>query len=112
MLTNMDVMAGGIGPDVPIAPTLSRPHRPEPGDKSLQSLDQRAQLPVWEVPDDSAESHGSTSASSPSAVQETNKDAHDPCDRMIEKWRSIKVADKNRAQKKVANVNVRIYIGG
>lgn len=112
MLTNMDVMAGGIESDVPIAPTLSRPHRPEPGNKSLQSTDQRAQLPVWEVPDDSAESHGSTSASSPSAEQETNKDAHDPCDRMIEKWRLIKVADKNRAQNKVANVNVHIHIGG
>lgn len=112
MLTNMSVMASGIGPDVPIAPTSSRPHNPEPGNKSLQSTDQRAQLPMWEVPDDSAESHSSTSASSPSAEQETNKDAHDPYDKMIEKWRLIKVADKDRAQKKVTNVNVRIYSGG
>lgn len=112
MLTNMDVMAGDVGPDLPIAPALSRPHRPEPGNKSLQMTEQRTQLPVWEVPDDSTESHDSTSASSPSLEQETHKNDDRECERMIEKWRSIKAADKNRAQRKVAHVSVRIYIGG
>ena len=94
-------MAGGIGPEVPISPPLSRPDRPEPHDKSLHATEQHKQPEIWEVPDDSTESHDSTSPTPSSAEPETNRDDGGACNRMIGKWDAIKRADRNEAQKKV-----------
>ena len=100
----MDLMTDDIGSEIPISPPLSRSDRPEPQDKPLHVTNQREQLPVWDVSDDSAESHNSTSASASSAEQETNTDLNlGVHERMIKKWRAIKIADKQRAQKKVPN---------
>ena len=99
----MDIMAGAIGPEIPISPPSSRSDDLEPPNMPLHVTDQRGKLPVWDVPDDSTESHVSTSASPSIADQESNRDDGGASDRMIEKWRSIKIADKNRAQKKVSD---------
>ena len=98
----MDIMAGGIGPEIPISPPSSRSDELEASSIALQVTDQRGKLPVWDVPDDSTESHGSTSASPSIAEQESNRDDGGARERMIEKWRSIKIADKNRPKEKVS----------
>ena len=97
----MDIMSGAIGPEIPISPPSSRSDELESQNMALHITDQRGKLPVWDVPDDSTESHSSTSASPSIAEQESNRDDGGARDRMIEKWRSIKIADKNRARKKV-----------
>ena len=96
-------MADPIGPEIPISPPSSRSDELESQNMALHVTDQRGKVPVWDVPDDSTEteSHSSTSASPSIAEQESNRDDGGARDRMIEKWRSIKIADKNRARKKV-----------
>ena len=99
----MDIMAGGIGPEVPISPPSSRSDELESHSMALPATDQCGKLPVWDIPDDSTESHVSTSESPSIAEQGSNRDDGGASDRMIEKWRSIKIADRNRAQKKVSD---------
>ena len=107
MEMNMDLIPSGIRSEIPLSPPLSRPGNHEPVNKPLHATNQREQLPVWDVPSDSAESGDSTSASASSLEQETSKNGGD-CDQMIEKWRLIKLADKNRARKKVADAKADI----
>ena len=96
----MDVMAGSTGPEIPISPPSSRSDDLEAPNMALNVTDQRGKLPVWDVPDDSSES---SSASPSIAEQEGDRNDNGARDRMIEKWRLIKLADKNRAQKKVSD---------
>ena len=103
---NMDVMTGAIAPETPISPPSSRSDELEPQSMALHASHQNGKLPVWDVPDGSTESTSSTSASPSIAEQESNRDDGGARDRMIEKWRSIKIADKNRAQKKVLDGEV------
>ena len=98
----MDVMTGGVGPEIPISPPSSRSDDLESQHMTVHVADQHGKRPVWDVPDDSTESHVSTSASPSVAEQESTRDDGGASERMIEKWRSIKIADKNRAQKKVS----------
>ena len=98
---NMDIMTGAIAPEIPISPPSSRSDELESQNMALHGSHQNGKLPVWDVPDDSTESHSSTSASPSIAEQGGNEDDGGARERMIEKWRSIKIADKNRAQKKV-----------
>lgn len=100
---NMDIMPSSVGPEIPISPPSSRSDELESQNMALHVTDQRGKLPVWDVPDDSTESHGSTSMSPSVAERESSRDDGGACDRMIEKWRLIKIADKNRARKKVAH---------
>ena len=99
----MDVMPGAIGPEIPISPPSSRSDELESQSMPLHVTDQHGKLPVWDVPDESTDSHSSTSASASEAEQESNRDDGGARDRMIEKWRAIKIADKNRARKKVSD---------
>ena len=97
-------MAGPVGPEIPISPPSSRSDELESQSMALHVTDQHGKLPVWDVPDESTDSHASTSASSSVAEQESNRDDDGGArDRMIEKWRAIKIADKNRARKKVSD---------
>ena len=100
---NMDSMPGGNGPEIPISPPSSRSDELESQNMTVHVTDQHRKLPVWDLPDDSTESHGSTSMSPSVAERESHIDDGGARDRMIEKWRSIKIADKNRAQKKVSD---------
>ena len=103
---NMDIMTGGIGPEIPISPPSSRSDELESHNMALHPTDQGGKLPVWDIADDSTESHVSTSASPSIAEQESLRDDGGASDRMIEKWRSIKIADKNRAQKRYQMVRL------
>lgn len=92
----MDVMAGSLGPENISSPPLSRPGEPESGNELPHANGQRPRTPNWDVSDDS------TSASSSSDELETDKNGGD-CDNMIEKWRLIRLADRQRSQTKVAD---------
>ena len=99
---NMDAMASGIGTELPLSPPLSGPDKPESGNELQHTSHQRQKLQVWDVPSDSVESQDSTTATSSSAGQEIDTDGG-KTEKMIEKWRLIRLADKNRARKKVAD---------
>ena len=95
----MDVIANGLGADNSSTPPLSRSGKPESGDKPPYVIGQRVELPPAHESNDPTDSYNSTSASSSTDELETDgKD--DDCDRMVEKWRLIRLADKNSVQKK------------
>ena len=101
---NMDLILGPVEPINLSPPPLSHPDNTVLENAQLGDGGERSQLVDWDVPNDSAESHDSTSATSSSAAQEPQRDSGN-CDAMIEKWHSIrladKIADKTRARKKV-----------
>lgn len=103
---NMDIVAGGLESEDSFPPPLSRPGKPESGSEQPYCTDQRLKLSVWDEPTDSADSHGSTSMSTSSDELETDRNG-DNCEKMIERWRLIRLADKDRPKKKkVAHLKV------
>ena len=80
----------------------SRPGKPDAEDRPKYNTDQRAQVSAWDLSNDSADTHESSSTSASTAEQDIERDGGE-YDRMIEKWRMIKFADKNRSKKKVAD---------
>ena len=99
---NMDTVASGIRTELPLSPPLSGPDKPESGNELQHTSLQRERIPVWDVPSDSAESQVSTTATPSSAEQEIDTDSS-KTEKMIEKWRLIRLVDKNRARTKVAD---------
>ena len=96
----MDIIANSLGTNISFSPFFSHPGKPESGNKSPSAIDQCVGLSGHIDVDNSADSHESTSASSSSDEEETvGKD--DDCDKMLEKWRLIRLSDRNKAQKKV-----------
>ncbi|KAF6219701.1 hypothetical protein HO133_004170 [Letharia lupina] len=106
---SMDVIANGLGADNSSTPPLSRSGKPESGDKPPYVIGQRVELPPAHESNDSTDSYTSTSASSSTDELETDgKD--DDCDRMVEKWRLIRLADKTRVQKKKIYPTHEVYV--
>lgn len=92
----MDVIAGDLGPE------NSRPGNQDSPNKPPYAPGQRAKSPDWDVANDSATSYDSTSASP--SMNEVGADRNgDGCDDMMEKWRLIRLADrdKDKARKKI-----------
>ena len=92
----MDLITGRVEPNSVSPLPLSHPGDTVRENSPLRESGERTQSSDWDVPNDSAESHDSTSATSSSAIQEPESNSGN-CDEMIEKWRLIKVADKTRA---------------
>ena len=92
----MDLTPGRVEPDNLSPLPLSHPADTLLETAPLRDSRERTQSSDWDVPNDSAESHDSTSATPSSAAQETESNRGN-CDEMIEKWRLIKLADKTRA---------------
>ena len=106
----MGLNLDGFGPELSPTPPLMRTGNRDPDDKPLPINDQHQTLPNWDLPNDSADSQDSISSSSSIAEQEPEMNGNGgDCDRMIEKWRLIKLADKNRAQKKVTEAQAAVY---
>lgn len=108
MQGSMDVIHDILGLDKSSSAPLSYPTEMDPGDQVLQATDEREQMHHWDVSNDSATSHDTTSASPSSSEVETDRN-EGRCDEMIEKWRLIRLADKNRARKKVTDVSAFIW---
>ena len=100
----MDLVPGRVEPNNLSPPPLSHPGDTLLENAPLRDSGERSELLGWDVPNDSAESNDSTSATSCSIVQEPERNSGN-CDEMIEKWRCIRLADKNKAQKKVAHAD-------
>lgn len=98
---NVDVIASGPQPENSISPSLSHTAESESVSKPEYATGQIAKMPDWNVSNDLAESNNSTSASTFSNETQTIRN-DDDCDKMVEKWRLIRLADRNEAQKKVA----------
>ena len=98
---NVDVIVSGPEPENSISPSLS--HTGESGSvsKPEYATGQSAKMPDWNVSNDSADSNYPTSASTSSNETQTIRN-DDGCDKMVEKWRLIRFADRSGAQKKVA----------
>lgn len=90
----MDVMASDLEPENPSSPPLSRPGNPESGNQPSHATSHRPRIADWDISSDS------TSASSSSAELETDRNSGD-CDKMMEKWRLIRLADRQRSQTKI-----------
>ena len=94
----MGFRAGSVEPDESFSPPLVRDN-PEFGNKSPYTTGQLVNPLEWELSNSSADSHDSTSTSSSSDEPGTDMN-HDNCERVLEQWRSIRLADKNRPKKK------------
>ena len=95
----MDFRAGGIEPDESFSPPLARPDNPESGNKTPYTTGQLVNPSEWDVSNNSADSHDSTSASSTSDGPDTNMN-RDNCERVIEQWRLIRLANKTRPKER------------
>lgn len=105
----MDIIASAFRPDTSFSAFFSRSGESEPGNKSPSASTQHVELPNHIDVDNSDDSSESTSASSFSNEAETvRKDVN--CDKMIEKWRLVRLSDRQKAQKKVAHVKNNILI--
>ncbi len=96
----MDDITDGFGAESISSPPSSHPVRPEPVTKPPNATEQRVNLQEWDVSTDSADSHVPTSTSPSSNDLEIDKN-REACEKMEEKWRLIRLADKNTARKKV-----------
>lgn len=97
----MDLIASAFRPDISISPFFSRPSVAESGDKSPNATDQHMELSGHVDMVNSDVSHESTPASScGDEIETARKD--DNCDDMMEKWRLIRLSDRQKAEKKVA----------
>ena len=98
----MDAIVSAFRPDTAFSAFFSRSGESESGNKSPSATNQNVELPGHINMDKTDESSESTSTSSFSNEAEIVR-MDDNCDNMIEKWRLIKLADKQKAQKKVAD---------
>ena len=96
----MDVIVSAFRPDTSFSAFFSRSGEPGSGSKSPSAITQHVEQPDHIEMDNFDNSSESTSASSCSNEAETvRKD--DSCDKMIEKWRLIRLSDRQKSQKKV-----------
>ena len=95
---DMDFRAGSIEPDESFSPPLVRDN-PESGNKPPYTTGQLVTPLEWDLPDNSADSHDSTSASSSSDGPNTDMN-RDNCERVIEQWRLIRLANKNKPKER------------
>ncbi len=96
----MDVVVSGLEPENSNSPSLSGPDKPESVHQPAYPTGQSVNLAIWDNSTDSVDSSYSTSASSSTSEIETGKN-DDRCDKMVEKWRLIRLADKSGRQKRV-----------
>ncbi len=96
----MDVIVSGLEPESSFSPSLSGPDKPESAHQPAYPTGQSVNPANWDNSTDSADSNYSTSASSSTSEAETVRN-DDRCDKMVEKWRLIRLADKTGRQKKV-----------
>ena len=95
-----DVTASSLGPESQLSMPLSRPGIPDSGNEESYIASQHVKLPHWGDSNDSDDSYDSTSASPSSEERETNGNGGN-CDKMVERWRLIRLADKNTPPNKV-----------
>lgn len=107
---DMDLIASAFRPDISISDFFSRPVMAESGDKSPSPADQHMELPGDVDMVNSDVSLESTPASSCGGETETAR-KDDNCDDMMEKWRLIRLADRQKAKKKVATAENGILTG-
>ena len=98
-----DVTASSLGPESQLSMPLSRPGIPESGNEESDIASQNLKPPHWDDSNDSDDSYNSTSASPSSEERGTDGNGGN-CDKMVEKWRLIRLADKNTPPKKVDDV--------
>ena len=101
----MDDVPDGLIPESPLSPPLSRPGEPESENRPPYASDQREKQPRWDDSNHSDDLSNLTLAN-PSTDNLEIGGHDDGCDGMVEKWRSIKLADKNRIEKKVAGARL------
>ena len=94
----MSFRAGSVEPDESFSPPLVRDN-PEFGNKSPYATSQLVNPLEWDVSTNSADSHESTSSSSSSDGPDTDMNRNN-CERVIEQWRLIRLADKKKPKKK------------
>ena len=95
---DMDSRDGSIEPDESFSPPLVRDN-PDSGNKSPYTTGQLVTPSEWDLPGTSADSHDSTSASSSSDGPNTDMN-RDNCERVIEQWRLIRLANKNKPKER------------
>ena len=101
----MSFRPDSVEADESVSPPLV-PDNPELGNKSPYTTDQlvNGQLvnPLdWDVPNNSTDSHDSTSSSSSSDGPDTDMNMdRDNCERVLEQWRLFRLAQKNKPKKK------------
>ena len=102
----MSFRAGSVEADESFSPPLVRDN-PEFGNKSPYATGQLVNPLEWDVSTNSADSHDSTSSSSSSDGPDTDM-TRDNCERVLEQWRLIRLADKNKPKKKkVVNLELK-----
>ena len=96
----MDLIASAFRPDISISPFFSRPSITEARDELPSAIDQRMELSGHIDMVNSDVSHETSPVSSCADETEiARKD--DDCDEMMEKWRLIRLSDRQKAKKKV-----------
>ena len=99
----MDDLPSSLVPGGPLSPPLPRPNKPEL--EPQDATDQRSKRPHGEDSNEPDDWLDPTPAIPSSNEVETERN-DDDCQDMVEKWRLIRQADKNSAQKKVADAEV------
>ena len=94
----MSFRNGSVEPDESFSPPLMRDNQ-EFGNKSPYTTGQLINPLEWDVSNSSADSHDSTSSSSSSDGPDTDMTG-DNCARVLEQWRLIRLAEKNKPKKK------------
>ena len=96
----MSFGAGSMEPDESVSPPLV-PANPDLGNKSPYTTGQLVNPLDWDVPNNSTDSHDSTSSSSSSDGPDTDMNINrDNCERVLEQWRLFRLAEKNKPKKK------------
>ena len=101
----MDGIINGLLPEHSYSPPSPHMGETELGNKTPYANEQGAKTIGWELPSDSADSF-ETSSTSPSTKDSAIDSNGAGCDALVEKWRLIRLADKNKSQRRVGSGRV------
>ena len=105
---DMGDIGDSIRPENSLSPSLSRSGEPETGHMQPHITGQRGNLADRDHSNDSNDTYDSIAASSFTDGLETNATSGD-CEKMVEKWRLIRRADKLRPRKKVTDATFAVF---
>lgn len=98
-------MPSGLGSESPFSPPPSRSGRPESENQPQSTAGQPVGTVGWDTSNDT-DNLLDPRPTGPSSNQLNSNNNSAGCDKMVEKWRLIRIADRNQSKRKVADAKI------